>query len=316
MPLEQLAPEDHVNSFSGVISVIDALSKSLDSKNANGVPNWQRIAEIAKFSNSAGDPEKDPAIVSGVKKGTKLALVPAVFGLVKLVIKTQTMLEQLDSAKALGELSANLLDKVARSDFFKPFEEFGVPNPFPSSNGGDVQGAVATTLTYANKFPSQDDLNGLSTGLAKLIVLKYNNSQIDLGQTGKIRLLWWALADKQDTLLLPFSDNANGEELAYKVSSYWLGSYPGIKSQVECPLNLQVSNGLYLFVPGRTPDFDGKNVDSIVVSLGYKDYLSFKRSIGPNATDEVALNRLWGVDTLSDPNSPKLAPLPKPVADK
>jgi hypothetical protein len=318
---QQAGSSTHENIFSGIIDVINGLGDSLvKTEDGMEIANWIRIAKISKLSTN---PSNDTTIVKGVKNGVKLVLVPSIFSLVKLVIKAQAMMDQLDSAKALSDVSLEILNQVASEDFFKPFETvFDIPNPFKGSNTS-TNSAVDAVKGLVKAIPTRKDIDDLGASLAKLIVLRYTESgAINPDTSGKIRLLWWATADSGDNLDLPFSEKCDATSLSSQPSSYWLGSTSSQQPQ-QSSLNLGASDsgdsGLILFSANapehsRTPSW-ADDRDQIAKALGYDSYVNFKASCKPiggqqEPTDEVALNRLWGVD-LSDLRNPKLAGLPQ-----
>lgn len=309
---------EETNVFSSLASLVNELDTALDhTEDGKALCNWRRISHIRLYSK----PQADPAIVKGVKKGVVIALVPAILGLVKLVIKAQEMLDQLDSAKALGEVSLDTLSYVASPSFFQPFEElFGLPNPISASTGGTVKSAVDTIKNYVNKIPSTEDLDSLGRSLAKLIVLRYKpDGSLDVENTGSLRLLWWALADQAEKLsTLLTQGNDTSIEAVYQIGV--ATSDPVAREIVAVDLGDVPDKSRPLFNGFDLNDYK-TDLDSLFKSTPYKNYHTFRASCVTNATDsgpnnrndEVALNRLWGVD-ISDPSEPKLAPLPMPVA--
>jgi hypothetical protein len=286
--------------------------------------NWIRIAHITTNSQ---DPGTDSTIVKGVKNGVKLVLVRSIFSLVKLVIKAQAMVEELDSAKALADVSLEIVNQVASPEFFAPFQKvFGIPNPFDTGSSDKlISDSVGTMKSFVETIPSKEDIDALGTSLAKLIALRYTSDVIDPAKSGKIRLLWWATADSTDTLDLPFTEKADKTALTIPLpSSYWLGSTASASVPVVKPDQLVLDSAskspttLFQANDKRTASWstsDPDDRDRIAKILGYNGYADFKTCCkAPGAqqdvTDEVALNRLWGVD-LSDANTPKLAGLPE-----
>jgi Putative peptidoglycan binding domain len=200
------APPPRVNPFRAVALLMQAVSDSLEAANRPGAARrWVRIVRVRDYLQ--GD---DKGIIAqGVDKGVT-AFIEGISYVQRFTMLAYDLLRQGDAVKALFEVSADFIDKVADPEFINSITSV-VDGPQVSTSDNPL--AVIKTVTgearkYVDKVPEPEDLDLIGLQLYRMLVvvqlppeaedadhskLKASNTHIDLQLTGKLRLLHWGL---------------------------------------------------------------------------------------------------------------------------
>lgn len=197
-PMRTAEPQD--NPFQTIAQLLRSLRESLEgSKRPGQAPRWVRIARIRAYRGDTDFISK--AVIPAVDR----ALAFTVLYLAHLTLQARDLLEQADSAKALGETSGEMLQVVTTEEFTQALAEAldqkGVVNPLR-----EARAAIENVMTFVDKVPDPADLDLISKELYGLLCLEQLpldedglgaaiETHLNLETTGKIRLLQMALAN-------------------------------------------------------------------------------------------------------------------------
>lgn len=198
IPSPTRAAEPQDNPFHTIAELLRSLRESLEGTKGTGqAPRWVRIARIRAFRGDTDFISK--AVIPAVDKG----LAFTVLYLAHLTLQARDLLHQADSAKALVETSATMLQVVTSEEFTQALAEAvdqkGVVNPLR-----EARSVIASVTTFADKVPDPADLEEISKQLYGLLCLEQlpleesglgakTETHLNLETTGKIRLLQLAL---------------------------------------------------------------------------------------------------------------------------
>ncbi|MGB1017156.1 MAG: hypothetical protein ACPG4T_23670, partial [Nannocystaceae bacterium] len=219
------------NPFQLLAFVFYKLRQSLEEEDPRRAPRWVRIIRAREAQGSAD------LIGKGVKKAIEGILL-AFAHVAELVLDIQELLVQTDAAKALLEVSADLLTAVTSQEFVHGVEGLLGQEASSSNPLGSVSGFFQTIKDKAKFIPEPDDVRCVGHELYRLlsivqrplpillddgaVVINENapelagTDHIDIHGTGKLRLFQWAYdlkftiqglgpKDKPESLSVPVS---------------------------------------------------------------------------------------------------------------
>lgn len=224
------------NPFAVVAYALFKVRHSLeDIEEAGRPPRWVRIAR-------AREPHGIAKLNTAVKQAVD-GFAEALSYLAELTLKIREVLIDIDSAKALTELTADFVDAATSDEFVSGIHAFAGLNdpanasapidpnapPPPSNNPlaglNDVVKNVGNFLGYV---PEPDDVIDLGHQLYRLLCIAQEplphdadettaaaatERQLDVDKTGKIRLLQWALGHDLGRFGLPKIDSDSSGKL-------------------------------------------------------------------------------------------------------
>jgi hypothetical protein len=195
-----------VNPFRSVALLMQAVSDSLEAANRTGAARrWVRIVRVRDYLQG----DNKGIIAQGVDKGVT-AFIEGISYVQRFTMLAYDLLRQGDAVKALFEVSADFIDKVADPEFINSITSV-VDGPQVSTADNPL--AIVRTATeearkYVDKVPEPEDLDLIGQQLYRMLVvvqlppdaddadhakLAAANKHIDLQLTGKLRLLHWGL---------------------------------------------------------------------------------------------------------------------------
>jgi len=219
------------NPFQLLAYVFYKVRQSLEEDDPRRAPRWVRIIRAREAQGSAD------IIGKGVKKAIEGILL-AFAHVAELVLDIQELLVQTDAAKALLEVSADLLTAVTSQEFINGVEGLMGQEASSSNPLGSVSGFFQTIKDKAQFIPEPDDVRCVGHELFRLLCVVQRplpillgegtvvvneagteltgGDHIDIHGTGKLRLFQWAYAlkytvhglgpkDKPESLSVPVS---------------------------------------------------------------------------------------------------------------
>ena len=184
------------NPFNAVALLLSAVRSSLEGqKRPDQAPRWVRIVRVRQFA----DPKTGDADV--IAKGVMEAMNVVAMGISymqRFTLDATDLLIQGDAAKALVEVSADLIKAAASKDFINALEVAVGQDPSPSSPLSGVAGVMDTILKIADKVPTPEDLKVIGAQLYALVTIEQLTggtvddktlSHLDIGKSGKLRLV-------------------------------------------------------------------------------------------------------------------------------
>ena len=189
---------DRANPFAAVALLLASVRTSLESsKRPDQAPRWVRIDRVRQFADpKTGDAD---AIAKGVMKAMDVVTLAISF-LQRFTLDATDLLVQGDAAKALVEVSADLIKAATSKDFINALELAVGQEPSPSSPIGSVADIVDKIVSIADKVPEPDDLKLIGTELYGMLAVEQlidgvpddkATRHVDIATTGKLRLLHW-----------------------------------------------------------------------------------------------------------------------------
>ena len=188
----------NANPFKAIALLLKSVRESLEgAKEGTGqAPRWVRIARIRNFQ---GDTDY---ISKGVIPAVDSGLAFSILYLTHLTLQAKDLLFQADAAKALVEVSGEMLITVTQDEFAQALTEVvgqkGVSNPLSGAGG-----VIKTVLSFADKIPGPEDLDLIGKQLYGLLCVellvdktglgKTTEQHVDMKASGKLRLLEMAL---------------------------------------------------------------------------------------------------------------------------
>ncbi|WP_298232512.1 peptidoglycan-binding domain-containing protein [uncultured Azohydromonas sp.] len=227
-----LSPEDaRANPFKAIALLLKSVRESLEGvKRPGQAPRWVRIARIRGFQGSTDYISK--GVIPALDKG----FIFAITYLADLTLKAQDMLYQADSAKALIEVSGEMLKTVTRDDFAQSLAavvgQEGVTNPL-----GPAGGFIDTVLGFVDKIPEPEDLEAIGKELYGLLAIEQlalddatftnaSKTHLSIAASGKVRLLQMALTARttaDPALVKSITVRSLGKDKAGTQNVSWLG---------------------------------------------------------------------------------------------
>jgi hypothetical protein len=184
-----------VNPFKSVAILLRAVADSLEDQKREGqAPRWLRINRVRNFYNpQTGEAD---AIAKGVIEAAG-ALLLGVSYMQRFTLEATDLLMQGDAAKALMEVSADLVKSLASTEFINALEVAVGQPPSATSPLSSVGSVVDTVMSIAEKVPEPEDLQVIGEQLYRLLAIETISGALDakatehveLGKTGKLRLL-------------------------------------------------------------------------------------------------------------------------------
>lgn len=195
------------NPFQLLAFVFYKVRQSLEEEDPRRAPRWVRIVRAREAQGSAD------FIGKGVKKAIEGILIAFAY-VAELILDIQELLVQTDAAKALIEVSADLLTAVTSKEFINGIEGLMGQEASSSNPLASVSGFFQTIKDKAQYIPEPDDVHCVGHELFRLLCvvqqplpLKIENGviavdesatelsstdQVDMHGTGKLRLFQWA----------------------------------------------------------------------------------------------------------------------------
>lgn len=212
------------NPFQLLAYVLFKVRQSLEEEEPKRAPRWVRVVRAREAQGSA----------DVIGKGVKAAVggfTAALSFIVELTLDIRELLVQTDAAKALVEVSADLLIAVTSKEFTDGVRALvgEPPGDNPLSGVGAVFEEIKKHLGY---IPEPDDIAGVGHELYRLMCIVQRplptkleggklvvdetklpvseQDHIDIDGTGKLRLFQWAYAGTYTVRGLGPKDNAEG----------------------------------------------------------------------------------------------------------
>ncbi|PZN72753.1 MAG: hypothetical protein DM484_24065 [Candidatus Methylumidiphilus alinenensis] len=190
--------ESHANPFKAIALLLQSVRQSLEGiKNTGQAPRWVRIARIRGYQGETDYISK--AVIPAVDKG----LAYTILYLSHLTLMARDLLFQADAAKALVEVSGDMLKTVTTQEFSKSLADVvgqkGVTNPLAVAGG-----SIDTVISFVDKIPEPADLDLIGKELYGLLCVEQlpldeaglgraTESHLNITASGKLRLLQMAL---------------------------------------------------------------------------------------------------------------------------
>jgi hypothetical protein len=149
--------------------------------------------------------QQDAAIAGVISKAAGL-LLTAIAYIQKFTLTAEDLLVQGDSAKALFEVSADMLKEIAKPEFFNSITEVVGSPALDQTPLAPLGGVIDTVSGIVDKVPEPEDLQVIGAQIYRMLVIeqlatgagaapaKDTVTHIDIGKTGKMRLIQWGLA--------------------------------------------------------------------------------------------------------------------------
>lgn len=266
------------NPFRAIALLIGSVRTSLEGiKTPGQAPRWVRIVRVREFQ----DPDTGEA--DPVAKGVMAAMGgfgQAIAYIQRFTLIARDLLTQGDAAKALVEVSAEFIKTATSKEFINSLEVAVGQEPSPSSPLEAVGGVVDTIVKIADKVPTPEDLDVIGRELYLLlcvvqieggVVEVKTEAHIDIGKTGKLRLVQWGFAQNLPLFNLGKEDKveigrlgarrvwqAAAAQLPTKSTGKW-GEAPALEE---------------VFDLGFTADKDGSDLfeaNGVLEALGYTE---------------------------------------------
>lgn len=188
----------HANPFAAVGLLLSAVRSSMEgSKRPDQAPRWVRIDRVRQFVDpTTGDAD---AIASGVMKAMGVVTLGIAY-MQRFTLDATDLLVQGDAAKALVEVSADLVKQVASKEFINALEVAVGQEPSSGSPISGVADIIDKIVDIADKVPEPDDLKVIGAQLYGLLAVEQLTTgtvddttiaHVDVSKTGKLRLLHW-----------------------------------------------------------------------------------------------------------------------------
>jgi hypothetical protein len=183
------------NPFKAIALLLGAVRESLEGvKTAGKAPRWIRIVRIREFQGGSDYISK--AVIPAVN-GFSTALLH----LMNLTLQAKDLLAQADSAKALWEVSADLLKTVTTDEFATSIAQVYDPAITNTTNPlSSVGSAIDVVSKFVDRIPSPEDLELIGGELFRLLSIellpldesglgKTTEKHVNINTSGKLRLI-------------------------------------------------------------------------------------------------------------------------------
>lgn len=188
----------HANPFAAVGLLLSAVRSSMEgSKRPDQAPRWVRIDRVRQFVDpKTGDAD---AIASGVMKAMGVVTL-AIAYMQRFTLDATDLLVQGDAAKALVEVSADLVKQATSKEFINALEVAVGQEPSAGSPISGVADIIDKIVDIADKVPEPDDLKVIGAQIYALLAIEQLTTgtvddttiaHVDISKTGKLRLLHW-----------------------------------------------------------------------------------------------------------------------------
>lgn len=184
------------NPFNAVAILLSAVRSSMEGqKRPDQAPRWVRIDRVRQFA----DPKTGDADL--IAKGVMEAMNVVALGISymqRFTLDATDLLIQGDAAKALVEVSADLIKAATSKEFINALELAVGQTPSDSSPLSGVASVVDTIVKIADKVPSPEDLKVIGAQLYGLVAIEQLSggtvddktlTHLDIGKSGKLRLV-------------------------------------------------------------------------------------------------------------------------------
>ncbi len=188
----------HVNPFVAIGLLLKAVRTSLEAaKRPDQAARWVRIDRVRQFV----DPKTGDADI--IAKGVIAAMgavTTAISYLQRFTLDATDLLIQGDAAKALVEVSADLVKQATSKEFINALEVAVGQEPSATSPVGDVGDIIDKIVAIADKVPEPEDLKVIGAEVFLLLAIVQLSTgtvddttltHVDVAKTGKLRLLHW-----------------------------------------------------------------------------------------------------------------------------
>ena len=207
--------EANANPFKAIALLMQSVRESLEGiKRPGQAPRWVRIARIRDYQGETDYISK--GVIPAVDKGLAFTIVYLSY----LTLQAKDLLFQADAAKALVEVSGEILKTVTKDEFTQSLAEVvgqkGVSNPLSGAGG-----VIDTVMTFVDKIPEPEDLELIGKELYGLLCVeqlpldenglgKATEKHINMMTSGKLRLLEMAL--NKSIKIRGLGKDKNGEQ--------------------------------------------------------------------------------------------------------
>ena len=193
----------HANPFKALALLMKSVTDSLENAAVvNAPPRWVRVVRVRDFLKpKAAD---DETIASGVRTAVN-GFTTGMSYIFKYTLIARDLLTQGDAVKALFEVSVDFVDTITKPDFIDSITSV-VDGPSVSTSPlSAVSGAMADARKIVDKVPGPEDLDIIGAQMYRMLVIEQlatapdakvtaaTDSHIDIGKTGKLRLIQWGL---------------------------------------------------------------------------------------------------------------------------
>ena len=232
------------NPFKAIALILESVRVSLENAKEDGkAPRWIRMVRIREFQGGSDYISKAVIPVLG-------GLNTAMWFLMNLTLQAKDMLTQADAAKAMWEVSSEMLNVVASDEFATAIAKVINPNAGDQTSPlSGISSVLKEVDGFVDRIPSPEDLELLGNEFFRLLSVELlpldasdlndkTELHINLNTTGKLRLIQMGLgtsmtvrglgADKngtQDITYLGSRRLIQGSSLAPKALLKW-GSDP------------------------------------------------------------------------------------------
>jgi hypothetical protein len=204
------APAPSPNPFKALAILLKSVSDSLENPNPktpDAPPRWVRIVRVREFLPPQ---QKDADAIANVVSKAVGGFATGMAYIVKFTLTARDLLVQGDSAKALFEVSADLVKTISGKEFINSITAVVGGPQFGSSPLEGVGNVVDAVSAIVDKVPSPEDLDVIEAELYRMLVIEQvpvladkaadakAETQIDVNKTGKLRLMLWGLNDSFD----------------------------------------------------------------------------------------------------------------------
>ncbi len=224
---EQAPEHEGKNPFQLLAFVFYKVRQSLEEEEPRRAPRWVRIVR-AREAQGSGD------IVGKAVKVVLEKMLLAFSYIAELVLDIQELLVQTDAAKALFEVSADLLKAVTSDEFVGMVSEIVGGEKSAENPLGAVNDAFEAIKKKAAFIPEPEDVRCVGHELFRLLCVVQEahplkddlysvdedqltagtKTHVDIVSTGKLRLIQWAYGLPFDVQGLGAKDNAENERVS------------------------------------------------------------------------------------------------------
>lgn len=283
------------NPFQLLAFVLFKVRQSLEEVPPRRAPRWVRIVRAHESQSSIG--------VIGDAVGTVIGgFMSAMSVVVRLTLELKGLLVQTDAAKALVEVTADLVAAVVSKEFQDGVNALIGKPPASDDPLSSVGEAIEKIKGYLGYIPDPDDIDGIGHELYRLLCVvqwalptKIEGGKvvvdetkigervvdhIDIDQTGKLRLMQWAFKKKWNVRMLGTKDNRGKDSREIQllgVRRLWQTTsdkLPKRSAQVRTQDDMEDTIFDFSFdAPPTDPNAttDLQDVHNVLEALGYVD---------------------------------------------
>lgn len=257
--LSPVVAKASANPFKAIAMVLASVRVSLENPKEEGkAPRWIRMVRIREFQ---GDSDYISKAVIPVLGGLNTAM----WFLMDLTLKAKDMLAQADAAKAMWEVSSEMLTVVASDDFSTAIAQ--VINPDAGKQTSPLSGirdVIGKVDGFVDRIPSPEDLELLGNEFFRLLSVELlpldatdlndkTELHLNLNTTGKLRLIQMGLG-KSMTVRGLGADKGGTQDITYLGSRRLIqGSTPAPKALLKWGSDPKKLDTVYEFTFTGTP---------------------------------------------------------------